>query len=98
MNKTLITVAALAAAFAGAAHAGEADPSGQFALQIKGERTRAEVNAEAVKYAATHSTEPNGMRPHAVLNTGVQAADVRAQAVQAVRLGQISYGEASARF
>ena len=93
MNKTLIAIAAVAAAFA--AQAGEADPSGQFALQIKGERTRAEVNAEAVKQAATHSTEPAGMRAHAVLKSNVQARDVRAQAIEAVRLGQISYGEAT---
>ena len=47
MKKSLLSLAAVALV-SGAAFAGEADPAGQFALQIAGQRTRADVNAEAV--------------------------------------------------
>ncbi len=93
MKKSLLAIAAVVAA--AGAFAGEADPSGQFALQIEGQRTRAEVNAEAV--AAVHdnaySTGPAIWKVQPKLKSTVDAAAVRAQAAQAVRLGQVAYGE-----
>ncbi|MBX3585805.1 MAG: DUF4148 domain-containing protein [Ramlibacter sp.] len=91
-----LAVAALStlAAFGSVAQADEADAS-QFAVQFNGTRTRAEVQAEAAVVARTHGTEPAGSRVAAPLNSSVDRATVRAQAAEAVRLGQISYGEAS---
>jgi len=96
MNKSLLTLAAVALVSA-SAFAGEADPSGQFALQTDSTRTRAEVKAEAVAAVARGATRPSN--PHASasvqppLQTSVEARVVRAQTAEAVRLGQISYGE-----
>ncbi|AMO22885.1 hypothetical protein GCM10027034_33790 [Ramlibacter solisilvae] len=93
--KPLIVLAAFASIAAGAARADDIDPSQQFALQIQSTRTRAEVQAEAARVPTTRSTEPAGSRVHPVLQSNTQVSDVRAEAVQAVRLGQISRGEAS---
>ena len=96
MKKSLLTLAAVALV-SGAAFAGEADPSGQFALQIQGQRTRAEVNAEAVAAVAQGATSPSAIptssKVQPVLATNTDARSIRAQAAEAVRLGQISYGE-----
>ncbi len=91
-----IAVAALSllAAAASVAYADEADGS-QFALRFEGNRTRAEVMAEAAQVAATRSTEPNGSRVAAPVKSVTGRDAVRAQAAQAVRLGQIGYGEIS---
>ena len=61
MNKTarFLSVAAVAAFAAFGAHADEADGS-QFALKFDTNRTRAEVNAEAVVEARTHSILGSG--------------------------------------
>jgi hypothetical protein len=93
--KSLIALAAFATIAAGAARADDADPSQQFALQIQSTRTRAEVQAEAARVPATRSTEPAGSRVQPVLQSETQPSTVRAAAVEAVRLGQISHGEAS---
>ncbi|MBC5763263.1 DUF4148 domain-containing protein [Ramlibacter albus] len=92
--KSLLAVAALAAAFTGVARADEADAS-QFAVQFQGQRTRAEVMAEAATVSATRSTEPAGSRVAAPLKSTVDAKAVRAQAAEALRLGKIPSGEAS---
>jgi hypothetical protein len=94
MKKSLLTLAAVALV-SGAAFAGEADPSGQFALQIQGQRTRAEVNAEAVAAVADNARSfgPAIWKVQPQLKSTVDAAAVRAEAAQAVRTGQITYGE-----
>jgi hypothetical protein len=95
MKKSLLTLAAVALV-SGAAFAGEADPSGQFALQIEGQRTRAEVNAEAVAAVAAGATAPSAIPASSRVlqaKSTADAASVRAQAVEAVRLGQANYGE-----
>ena len=93
MNATarLLSIAAVAAFASFGAHADDADGS-QHVLQFEGSRTRAEVQAEAAKVAATRSFEPAGSR---VLNAQSKAdrTNVRAQAAEAVRLGQIPTGE-----
>lgn len=90
--KSLLALAAVAAAFSGVARADEADAS-QFAVKFEGTRTRAEVMAEAAKVSATRSTEPAGSRVAAPLKSTVDAATLRAQAAEAVRTGKISSGE-----
>ena len=96
MNKTarFLSVAAVAAFAAFGAHADEADGS-QFALKCDTNHTRAEVAAEAVTEARTHSMEPAGSRVVTYKSTADRAA-VRAQAAEAVRTGQIPSGEFSA--
>jgi hypothetical protein len=91
--KSLLAVAALAAAFTGVARADEADAS-QFAVKFEGSRTRAEVMAEAATVSATRSTEPAGSRIAAPLKSTVDVNLLRAQTAEAVRLGQIPSGEA----
>ncbi len=91
-STALIAIAAFAAIASTGVRADEADGS-QFALKFEGNRTRAEVMAEASTVAKTRSTEPAGSRIAAPLKSGVDTKTVRAQAVEAVRLGQISYGE-----
>jgi hypothetical protein len=95
MNKTarFLSVTAIAAFTAFGAHADEADGS-QFALQFETNRTRAEVNAEAVVQARTHSMEPAGSRV-ATYQSTADRATVRAQTAEAVRTGQIPRGEFS---
>ena len=65
MNKSLITLAAVAA-FSGAVFAQDADPSGQFALQFQSTRARADVQAEAVAAVARGALRPSN--PHASAN------------------------------
>lgn len=88
-----VSTLAILAAFTSVAQADEADGS-QFAVQVTGQRTRAEVKAEAATVARTRSQEPAGSRVQAIASSA-DRAQVRAQAAQAVRLGQISHGEAS---
>ena len=99
MKNSLIALAAFATIASSAAFAGEADPSGQFAMQIEGSRTRAEVNAEAVAAVKAGATRPSAIpassKVQERVNSTVEASVVRAQAAQAVRLGQIAYGERS---
>jgi hypothetical protein len=98
-SKTLLAIAAFATIASGAAFAGDVDPSQQFALQIQGSRTRAEVNAEAVAAVAAGNTQPSAApassRVQPRVTSDLDARTVRAQAAEAVRLGQISYGEGS---
>ena len=93
MNKTarFLSLAAVAAFTAFGAHADEADGS-QFALKFETNRTRAEVAAEAATVAQTRSIEPAGSRVVTYSSTADRAA-VRAQAAEALSLGQIPHGE-----
>ena len=93
--KFLIAAAAVAAAVSGVARADDAPASSQFAIKFDGNRTRAEVMAEAAKVPAVRSQEPNGSRVLVVPASGVSAQVVRAEAAQALRLGKIPSGEAS---
>jgi hypothetical protein len=89
-------IAALAAAFSGVAQADEADAS-QFAIKFDGNRTRAEVMAEAATVSATRSTEPAGSRVAAPIKSTVDVQVLRAQTAEAVRLGKIPAGESAGR-
>jgi hypothetical protein len=92
--KFLLATLAIAAAGTGVARADEADAS-QFALKFDGNRTRAEVMAEAATVSATRSIEPNGSRVTPLPKSTLQIQAVRAQAVEALRLGKIPSGELS---
>ncbi len=91
-SKTLLAIAAFAAIASTGARADEADAS-QYAIRFEGSRTRAEVMAEAATVPATRSREPLGSRIAPPLKSTVDAAVLRAEAAQAVRLWQISRGE-----
>ena len=91
--KSLLAIAAVAAAFSGVARADEADGS-QNVIQFEGQRTRAEVQAEAATVARTRSTEPAGSRVAAPIQSTVDVNALRADTIKAVRLGQTSQGEA----
>lgn len=98
MNKSsslLIAVAAFAALASTGVRAESPDLSSQFAIQIEGNRTRAEVSSEAVAAVKNYSHIPSGSKVLAPLKSDVTTAVVRAQAAQALRLGQIPSGELS---
>jgi hypothetical protein len=92
-SKAILAIAAFAAIASTGARADDADAS-QYVINFEGSRTRAEVMAEAAKVASTRSTEPAGSRVAARVQSTVDAKAVRAQAAEAVRLGQIPHGEA----
>ncbi|MDB5872868.1 MAG: hypothetical protein JWQ07_2310 [Ramlibacter sp.] len=92
-SKAILAIAAFAAIASTGVRADEADAS-QAVIQFEGSRTRAEVMAEAATVAATRSTEPAGSRVAAPVKSSVDSKVLRAQAAQAVRLGQIPSGEA----
>jgi hypothetical protein len=92
-SKAILAIAAFAAIASTGARADDADAS-QYVINFEGSRTRAEVMAEAAKVASTRSTEPAGSRVAAQVQSTVDAKAVRAQAAEAVRLGQIPHGEA----
>ena len=91
-SKAILAVAAFAAIASTGVRADEADGS-QYGIQFQGSRTRAEVMAEAATVASTRSTEPAGSRVAAPVKSTVDAKVLRAEAAQAVRLGQIPHGE-----
>ena len=86
-------LAVLAAVTSVAAQADEADGS-QYAGTVTGSRSRAEVKAEAIAAVGDRSQELAAMGVVKVQSAGARA-QVRAQAVEAVRLGQIPSGEVS---
>lgn len=92
--KFLLATVAIAAAVSGVARADEADAS-QYVIKFQGSRTSAEVMAEAATVAKTRSTEPAGSRVAAPMKSSLQAETVRAEAIHALRLGQIPSGERS---
>ena len=91
-SKAILAIAALAVVASTGERADEADAS-QFAVMFEGTRTRAEVKAEAATVSSTRSIEPAGSRVAAPMKSDVDPKLVRAQAAEAVRLGQISRGE-----
>lgn len=91
-SKAIFAIAAFAAIASTAARADDVDAS-QFASKFEGTRTRAEVMAEAATVSATRSNEIAGSRVAAPVKSSLDSREVRAQAAQALRLGQISYGE-----
>lgn len=91
--KFLFATIAIAAAASGVARADDLATFGP--AKFEGSRTRAEVMAEAAKVPTTRSIEPAGSRVVAPVKTGLEVKVVREQAVQALRLGRISSGEAS---
>jgi hypothetical protein len=93
-SKAILVIAAFAAVASTGVRADEADGS-QYAVQFQGNRTRAEVMAEAATVASTRSTEPAGSRVAAPVRSTVDAKALRAETAQAVRLGQIPHGEAA---
>jgi len=93
--KFLIAAAALATVVSGVARADDAPASSQFAIKFDGNRTRAEVMADAARVPATRSLEPAGSRVLVVPASTVTKQAVRAEAVEALRLGKIPSGEAS---
>ena len=95
-RKTLIALAAFAAVAASTGVRAESpDATSQYATQFEGNRTRAEVQAEAARVSATRSIEPAGSRVAARVNSVAQRDAVRAEAAQALRAGLIRSGEAS---
>jgi hypothetical protein len=91
-SKAILAIAAFAAIASTAARADDADAS-QYAIKFEGSRTRAEVMAEAATVSSKRSTEPAGSRVTALVKSSVDSKLLRAEAAQAVRLGQISRGE-----
>jgi hypothetical protein len=91
--KFLLATLVIAAAATGAARAD--DLSSYGTLKFEGSRTRAEVAAEAAKVPTARSQEPAGSRVIAPMQTNLDVKTVRDQAVQALRFGKISAGEAS---
>jgi len=91
-TKIALALATLAVAASGVARADEADAS-QYVLKFEGNRTRAEVMAEAAKVSATRSIEPAGSRVAAPVQSTVEVKTLRDQAAEAVRTGKISAGE-----
>lgn len=79
MKKTLITLAAVLAA--GAAFADGADPAGQFAVQVQSQRTRADVNAEAVAAVAAGKLRPSNPHPSAYVQPKLTSTTTRAEVV-----------------
>jgi hypothetical protein len=90
----LFAVATLAVLVSAAAHADDA-VAPEHTKAFQGSRTRAEVMAEAAQVSRNRSNEPAGSRVAPIQST-LERANVRAQAVEAVRLGQIPSGERSA--
>lgn len=77
------------------AHAAELD-SAQFATQFEGNRTWAEVVAEAAQVPMTRSQIPSGSKAESYKSVADRSV-IRSQAADAVRMGQISSGETGTR-
>lgn len=92
--KFLLATLAIAASATGVARADDADAS-QYVIKFEGQRTRAEVMAEAAQVPRTRNLEPAGSRVAAPLKSSLQVQQVRAEAVEALRLGKIPSGELS---
>jgi hypothetical protein len=93
-NFVAVSVLAVLAAFATVAQADEADGS-QYAAQATSQRSRAEVKAEAVAAVGDRSQDLAALGSQIAVHSQATRAEVRAQAAQALRLGQIPAGEAS---
>jgi hypothetical protein len=64
-------------------------------VRFDGSRSRAEVAAEAAQVPTTRSLEPAGSRVAAPMKSSLDVQAVRAQAIEALRLGKIPAGERS---
>ena len=91
----LLSTAVVATLASVGVHAADLDPA-QFATQFEGNRTRAEVAAEASKVPMTRSQIPSGSRAETYKSVADRDA-IRSQAAHAVRTGQISAGEIGPR-
>lgn len=85
----LFAVAALSAFAAFAAHADEADGS-QFAISVNSTRSVAEVKAEALNPVKISNGSTGFI---GVTNSGLDRSTVHAQAISALRNGEIPQGE-----
>lgn len=85
---------AVASAFSGVAFADEVGDS-QYAINFQGNRTVAEVKAEAARVSATRVLGEPGQYAAKPLKSSVDAQSVRAEAIEALRLGKIPSGERS---
>jgi len=93
-SSRLLAVAALAGLTAFGAHADEFY-GGDRAVAFEGARTRAEVQAEAVQAVKNFTLVSSSSVVHTPARSDLARTEVRAQTAQAVRLGQIGYGEAA---
>jgi hypothetical protein len=93
-TRFLLATLAAAAAFSGAARADDADAS-QYVIQFEGQRTRAEVMAEAARVSATRNLEPAGSRVAELPRSTLDIQALRAETIQALRAGKIPSGEAN---
>ena len=71
-SKAILAIAAFAAIASTGARADEADGS-QYGVKFQGNRTRAEVQADAATVARTRSTEPSGSRVAAPLKSSLDS-------------------------
>ncbi|MGE0497705.1 MAG: DUF4148 domain-containing protein [Ramlibacter sp.] len=85
----ILAIASLSTLAAFGAHADEYYGS-QYAQQIDGQRSRAEVQAEARNPVMISN---GGTGVHAVVKSGLDRAEVRAEAAAALRAGEIPQGE-----
>jgi hypothetical protein len=93
-SKTLLAIAAFATAASAGVHADSPDPS-QYVSQFQSQRTRAEVQAEAARVPSGQFREEANAQVMQPTASKLQRADVRAEAAQALRRGQIPHGEIS---
>lgn len=91
----IFSTAVLATLASIGSHAAELDPA-QFATQFEGNRTRAEVAAEAAQVPMTRSQIPSGSKAESYKSVADRSV-IRSQAADAVRTGQISSGETGTR-
>lgn len=93
----ILAVAALATVASFGAHADEGPGASYQPLQIESTRTRAEVQAEAAQAARHEDVTLREGYAGVAPSTGstLDRATVRAQAIEALRLGQIQYGDVS---
>ena len=93
-SSALIAIASLALLASVGARADEADGS-QYALQFQSTRSSSDVTAEARAEARADKTIPSASKVHPGAKSGMDRATVRNEAAQALRAGQIPFGEAA---
>jgi len=93
MKTTILAIAAFAALASAGARADEFNGS-EGVLKFEGTRTRAEVKAEATQQARDYRYQDDGVgQTRFAQSSTLDAKVVRAEAAQALRLGQIAHGE-----
>lgn len=93
-TSALIAIASLSVLASFGARADEADAS-QFALKFDSSRTRAEVMAEAQAEARADKTVPASSKVAPRVQSALERATVRSDAIQALKAGAIPRGEAA---